>query len=191
MGLATTTAVMVATDLAAKRGALFRQAVSLEQAFRIEAIMFDNTGTLTQGKAERGRRCRRGGYPVHDRTSEVTPARRALLNRIQALPTRTRLSGASPYSRKWRVPLGLRTRRTSRFARPTKEARSKHIDSLFSDTIDWELIETHWQDLLQMVLSIKPGTVSSVPLFNPQKKGELAHCDTPKSGPPTVALPRT
>jgi Cu2+-exporting ATPase len=50
LGLATPTAVMVATDLAAKRGVLFKQAVSLEQATKIQAVIFDKTGTLTEGK---------------------------------------------------------------------------------------------------------------------------------------------
>ncbi len=45
------------------------------------------------------------------------------------------------------------------FYRPSKDTRYQHIDSLFSDTIDWALIETHWQDLLQVVLSIKAGKV--------------------------------
>ena len=56
-----------------------------------------------------------------------------------------------------------------RFYRPSKETRYTHrythIDSLFSDTIDWDLIERHWQDLLQVVLSIKAGTVSSALLL--------------------------
>ncbi|MDE2422485.1 MAG: Tn3 family transposase [Gammaproteobacteria bacterium] len=45
--------------------------------------------------------------------------------------------------------------------RPNKDVKYKHIDSLFKDTIDWELIETHWQDLLRVVLSIKTGKISS------------------------------
>ncbi len=45
------------------------------------------------------------------------------------------------------------------FYRPSKGTTYQHIDSLFSDVIDWQLIETHWQDLLQVVLSIKAGKV--------------------------------
>lgn len=50
LGLATPTAVMVATDLATRRGVLFKEAKSLELASRIQAIVFDKTGTLTEGK---------------------------------------------------------------------------------------------------------------------------------------------
>ncbi|MEO8084665.1 MAG: copper-translocating P-type ATPase, partial [Ardenticatenales bacterium] len=50
LGLATPTAVMVATDMGAKRGVLFKEAVSLEQAARIEAVIIDKTGTLTEGR---------------------------------------------------------------------------------------------------------------------------------------------
>lgn len=45
------------------------------------------------------------------------------------------------------------------FYRPSKDTVYEHIDPLFSDVIDWALIETHWQDLLQVVLSIKAGKV--------------------------------
>ena len=38
-------------------------------------------------------------------------------------------------------------------------------DTLFTDTVDWELIEADWQDLLQVVLSVKAGVVSSARLL--------------------------
>jgi TnpA family transposase len=59
----------------------------------------------------------------------------------------------------------IRNWKDLRFFRPSKDARYAHIDSLFSDTIDWELIEAHWQDLLQVMLSIKAGTISSALLL--------------------------
>ncbi|SFQ42352.1 Tn3 family transposase [Salibacterium halotolerans] len=47
------------------------------------------------------------------------------------------------------------------FFRPTKDTTYKHIDELFTETINWKIIETHWKDLLRVVLSIKAGKVSS------------------------------
>lgn len=49
MGLATPTAVMVATGAAARIGILVRDASALEALGRIAAIMLDKTGTLTTG----------------------------------------------------------------------------------------------------------------------------------------------
>jgi TnpA family transposase len=45
------------------------------------------------------------------------------------------------------------------FFRPSKNAKYRHIDNLFSDTVDWQLIQDHWPDLLQVALSIKAGTI--------------------------------
>lgn len=53
----------------------------------------------------------------------------------------------------------MRTWNKVAFYRPDKETRYQHIDSLFTRTINWQLIETHWQDLMQVILSIQAGTV--------------------------------
>lgn len=55
----------------------------------------------------------------------------------------------------------IRNWKDLKFHRPYKTTRYKHIDSLFNDNVDWKLIETHWQDMLQVVLSIKAGKISS------------------------------
>ena len=47
------------------------------------------------------------------------------------------------------------------FYRPSKDIHYVHLEPLFKDVIDWELIARHWQDLLQVVLSIKAGTIAS------------------------------
>jgi heavy metal translocating P-type ATPase len=50
--LATPTAVVAAVGNAAKRGALIKGGVVLEQLGRVDAVCFDKTGTLTRGKLE-------------------------------------------------------------------------------------------------------------------------------------------
>ena len=44
--------------------------------------------------------------------------------------------------------------------RPDSNSYYQHIDQLFDDTIDWQLIETHLPDLLRVVLSIKAGRIT-------------------------------
>ncbi len=53
----------------------------------------------------------------------------------------------------------MRTWSDVAFYRPNKKAKYKHIDSLFTKTVDWSLIETHWKDMMQVVLSIQAGKV--------------------------------
>lgn len=52
LGLATPTAIMVATGRSAKEGILIRNVEKLEELGRIEILFSDKTGTLTQGKPE-------------------------------------------------------------------------------------------------------------------------------------------
>ena len=46
------------------------------------------------------------------------------------------------------------------FYKPNDE-KYTHIDALFRGKIDWEIIRTHWKDMMQVILSIHQGKIST------------------------------
>ncbi|MCY3541928.1 MAG: heavy metal translocating P-type ATPase [Gammaproteobacteria bacterium] len=68
LGLATPTAVITGTGIAARAGILFRDIEALEHAHRVQEVVFDKTGTLTQGKPSfvRGQVVQSGSPELYD-----------------------------------------------------------------------------------------------------------------------------
>jgi TnpA family transposase len=60
--------------------------------------------------------------------------------------------------------------------RVDRETTYQHIDALFTQVVDWKLIERHWHDMMQVVLSIQAGTV--LPSMLLQKLGVYSRQST-------------
>ena len=59
LGLATPMSIMVGTGRGAAAGVLIKNAEALEVLERVDTLVVDKTGTLTEGKPEWCRSCRR------------------------------------------------------------------------------------------------------------------------------------
>lgn len=55
----------------------------------------------------------------------------------------------------------IRNWKDLKFYKADKATKYKHMDRLFSDVIDWKVIQNHWQDLMQVAISIQQGKVAS------------------------------
>lgn len=47
------------------------------------------------------------------------------------------------------------------FYKVDKSSKYKHIDRLFTNVINWKVIQDHWQDLMQVAISIQAGRIAS------------------------------
>jgi TnpA family transposase len=59
----------------------------------------------------------------------------------------------------------IRNWKNLKLYRPHHRTRYRHIDALFRETVDWKLLQTHWKDWLQLVLSVQAGKIPSSTLI--------------------------
>src|SRR3546814_3537176 len=79
------------------------------------------------------------------------------------------------------------TRRSS-----DRGTRYDHIDPLFRESVDWDLVERHFKDLLQVVVSIRAGRIAPSTLLrklgNYSRKNRLYHAFKARSEEHTSEL---
>lgn len=60
----------------------------------------------------------------------------------------------------------IRNLKDLKFYHPNKDFTFDNIESLFSEEVDWELISTHYDDMLRVVMSIKSGKIYPSTILN-------------------------
>jgi len=73
VGLATPSAIMAGTGKAAEHGVLFKNAEAVENASKLQMIVFDKTGTLSRGEASVTDLVIAGAQPVHLHAGQRSP----------------------------------------------------------------------------------------------------------------------
>jgi len=59
----------------------------------------------------------------------------------------------------------IRNWKDQKLFRPRKDTHYTHIENLFSENIEWDILETHLPDMLRVVLSIKTGRITASTLL--------------------------
>jgi Cu+-exporting ATPase len=152
LGLATPTAILVATGRAARRGLLFRDAAALEHAAMLDTLVLDKTGTLTLGKPkvviEAG--WRRAGVGGPAGTADASGLRHGLSN-TEAADVAVWLASASTHPLARAIAAHLTDRSAGRHElaeAPSPLRRTRTIPGrgvlAGIDDIDWALGSSAW-----------------------------------------------
>ena len=129
LGLATPMAIMVGTGEGAQSGVLIKNAEALELLGRVDTLVVDKTGTLTEGRPRRDRG--RAASGVTERRAAATRPRRSSAAASIRSPAR---SSAPPTSAAFAIPAASRFRVGHRQGRgrprrwPSRRSRQRRAD---------------------------------------------------------------
>jgi TnpA family transposase len=59
----------------------------------------------------------------------------------------------------------IRNWKNLKLYRRRANARYRHLDSLFRETVDWKLLRRHWKDWMQLVLLVQAGRIPASTLI--------------------------
>jgi TnpA family transposase len=59
----------------------------------------------------------------------------------------------------------IRNWKNLKLYRPRANARYRHLDALFRETVDWKLLRRHWKDWMQLVISVQAGRIPASTLI--------------------------
>ncbi|MGG6264605.1 heavy metal translocating P-type ATPase [Leptolyngbya sp. AN03gr2] len=180
LGLATPTSIMVGTGKGAEHGILIKDAASLELAHRLQTIVLDKTGTITQGKPTvtnyitvRGHQYeinllslaasieRNSEHPLAEAIVQYAQAQDANLTDVQEFEA-TAGSGVEGYIANQRIQIGThRWMSELNIDTIALQPQWEQLQSL-GKTVIWIAIDGKAEAIMGIADAIKPSSVTAI-----------------------------
>ena len=160
LGLATPTAILVGTGMAAARGILIRSLPALEAVGKVDTVLFDKTGTLTVGQSQL-----RGVYACADLSEAGLITVAAALQQHSSHPLARALLSRAAQDKLWLPPC-------------------QAASTLPGRGVDGQIDGVHWRLLAAERLREVPPSRAERPSAESGRMPPLAEGDPPSAAPP-------